>query len=291
MNVSRPALRYHGAKFRLADWVMQFFPPHRCYVEPFGGAAGVLLQKERSYAEVYNDLDGDVVNFFAVLRDKELRCQLIEACTLTPYARDEFDLAWEPCSGPVERARRLAVRAQMGFGSAGATKGRTGFRIDTKRAYSTAQHHWMEYPEAIAAAGQRMAGVLIENRPAIEVMRQHDAPDTLHFVDPPYLHTTRVMQPGKAGYYRHEMTDAQHEELLDCVRNLEGYVVLCGYDSVLYRQLLQGWRHFTTQARISAGRGTALRTENVWINPACADVMHTTGLFDASRLQSETVTE
>lgn len=137
MIVTRPALRYHGAKFRLAEWVMQFFPAHTCYVEPFGGAAGVLLQKPRAYAEAYNDLDGNVVNFFRVLRDPIQRQQLVDACVLTSYARDEFELSWEPTEEPIERARRLCIRAQMGFGSAGATKGVTGFRIDTKRG---AQH-------------------------------------------------------------------------------------------------------------------------------------------------------
>lgn len=101
MTVTRPALRYHGGKFRLAPWLMQFFPPHGCYVEPFGGAAGVLLRKPRVYAEVYNDLDAEVVNFFRVLRDPVLRKDLIHACRLTPYARDEFDLAYEPIDDPL----------------------------------------------------------------------------------------------------------------------------------------------------------------------------------------------
>lgn len=180
MKTTRPVLRYHGGKFRLAQWVMSFFPEHTCYVEPFGGAAGVLLQKERAYAEVYNDLDRTVVNFFRVLRDPALRQALIESLVMTPYSREDFELAWEPTADPVEEARRLAIRAQMGFGSPGATKGTTGFRIDTKREYGTAQHLWSVYPDAIAAAGQRFSGVLIENRPAIDVMRQHDGPETLH---------------------------------------------------------------------------------------------------------------
>lgn len=267
--VTRPALRYHGAKFRLAQWVMSFFPEHTCYVEPFGGAAGVLLQKRRVYAEVYNDLDGDVVNFFRVLRDPILRPSLIEACALTPYAREEFDLAWEPTEDVVERARRTTIRAQMGFGSAGATKGATGFRIDTKREYGTAQSCWTDYPAALADAGQRLQGVLIENRHAIEVMQQHDAPTTLHFVDPPYLHETRQMR-GQRGCYRHEMDNDEHLDLLANLRSLAGMVVLCGYPSDLYDAELAGWRRHEKQARISAGRGTTLRTEVVWLNPACA---------------------
>ncbi len=268
-KVTAPVLRYHGAKFRLASWIMSFFPPHTCYVEPFGGAAGVLLQKERVYAEVYNDLDGAVVNFFRVLQDPEQRARLIELLVLTPYARAEFELAWEHTEDQLELARRLCIRAQMGFGSAGATKGNTGFRIDTKREYGTAQHLWATYPHSIAAAGQRLTGVLIENRPAIDVMRQHDAPGTLHFVDPPYMHETRVMSANRK-YYAHEMDTVDHEQLLAAVLELEGFVVLSGYTSPLYEEKLADWQCFTTTSRISAGRGTALRNEVVWLNPACA---------------------
>lgn len=276
-EIRGPALRYHGGKFRLAPWIKQFFPPHVTYVEPFGGAAGVLLQKQRSYAEVYNDLDGDIVNFFRVLRDPAMRNQLLELVSITPYAREEFDEAWGETNDPVERARRTAIRAQMGFGSAGATKGATGFRIDTRRAYGTAQHLWAEYPQAIAAVGQRFQGVLLENRPAIEVMQQHDRNDTLHFVDPPYLLSTRVLQANGKGYYRHEMKDDDHQELLRVLLELEGMVVVSGYESDLYNDMLSGWETFQTKSRISAGRGTALRTGVVWINPACSDALNSRG--------------
>jgi DNA adenine methylase len=265
--VAGPALRYHGGKYRLAPWIMRFFPPHGCYVEPFGGAAGVLLQKPRAYAEVYNDLDGDIVNFFRVLRDPGMRVDLIEACRLTPYAREEFEVAYELTDDPLERARRTAVRAAMGFGSAGATKARTGFRTDTRRKYGTAQHVWADYPATLAAVGDRFTGVLIENRPAIDVIRAHDGPETLHFVDPPYLHETRVMR--SRGGYRHEMSDEEHRQLLQVLKQAEGMVVLCGYPSKLYEAELVGWQAHCTEARISAGRGTALRTECVWLNAAC----------------------
>lgn len=266
---THPVLRYHGAKWRLAGWIMSFFPTHTSYVEPFGGAAGVLLQKKRSYAEIYNDLDGNVANFFRVLRDPNTRSKLVEQLVLTPYARTEFELAWQPTDDPIESARRIAIRAQMGFGSAGATKGITGFRIDTKREYGTAQHLWTQYPSAVVAAGQRLSGVLIENRPAIDVMQQHDSPKTLHFVDPPYVHATRVRGEGKDRGYRHEMTDADHVKLLQFLKNLTGYVVLSGYKSKLYDDLLKDWTYFETSSRISAGRGAGVRTESVWINQVC----------------------
>ncbi|MBP6895663.1 MAG: DNA adenine methylase [Pseudacidovorax sp.] len=275
--ISAPALRYHGGKFRLASWILSFFPPHTCYVESFGGAASVLLRKPRSYAEVYNDLDDEIWNFFHVLRQPELRARLIEACQLTPYSRREFEAAFAVSEDPVERARRMAVRAAMGFGSAGATKGSTGFRIDCRRRHGTAQHVWVNYPETLAPIGERLTGVMLENRPALDVILQHDAPTTLHFVDPPYLPHTRKV--GRA--YRHEMTAEQHLELLTTLKGLQGMVVLCGYPSTLYAEQLDGWSQFGTQARASGGRGTVLRQESVWVNPACAAALaqHPGGLF------------
>lgn len=276
--VTRPALRYHGGKFRLAPWLLQSFPPHGCYVEPFGGAAGVLLRKPRAYAEVYNDLDADIVNFFRVLRDPVLRADLTEACRLTPYARDEFDMAYEPTDDPLERARRTCVRAAMGFGSSGASKAKTGFRTDTRRKYGTAQHNWADYPAALSAIGERFSGVLIENRGAIDVIHDHDGPDTLHFVDPPYVHETRRMRSG--GGYRHELDDDGHRRLLAVLRAVDGMVVLCGYENSIYADL-EGWERRTTVARISGGRGTSLRTEVAWINPACSAALQRShgGLF------------
>lgn len=265
-TVARPALRYHGGKFRLAPWILRFLPPHRVYVEPFGGAAGVLLRKPRAYAEVYNDLDGEIVNFFRVLRDEVQRERLIELLALTPYARAEFEAAWAPTDDPVERARRTAVRAGMGFGSGGATKGSTGFRSDVRRAYTTAMMDWAGYTNGLGAVGERFAGVLIEHRPAVDVLRHYDGPDVLHFIDPPYVHATRKMN-GRV--YRCEMTDADHLELLELLELLEGMVVLCGYDSEIYAGRLDGWQQHRTDARISAARGTAIRTEVVWLNPAC----------------------
>lgn len=271
-DIAQPAMRYHGGKFRLAPWILKFFPRHVCYVEPFGGAASVLIQKERSYAEVYNDLDGDICNFFRVLRDSDSRAALIEALHLTPYHRDEFELAYEPTDDAIERARRTAIRAGMGFGSAGATKNRSGFRTDTRRSYGTAQHVWAAYPVGLAAIGERLAGVLMENRPAIEVMKYHDEVTTLHFVDPPYLPSTRVRSGGKL--YFHEMTLEQHVELLDAVDALQGMVVLCGYPSEVYDSRLAGWARYSTTARAGAHRGTKVATEVVWLNPACSAALH-----------------
>jgi len=206
---------------------------------------------------------------------------LTELLVLTPYARGEFERAWRPARNSLERARRLIIRAQMGFGSAGATKGTTGFRIDTKREYETAQHVWAMYPSNLAAIGLRLTGVLIENRPAVSVMQAHDTPDTLFYVDPPYVHETRCRITGKGSSrgYRFEMDDAEHRKLLDAMQNLAGMVVLSGYPNPLYDEALQGWERHTTTARISGGRGTAIREEVVWLNQACSRALHGSGLF------------
>lgn len=277
--VTAPAMRYHGAKFRLAPWVMQFFPAHRIYVEPFGGAAGVLLRKPRAYSEVYNDLDGAVVNFFRVMQDPWGRGRLLELLAMTPYSREEFERGWEPVIDPIEQARRLLIRAEMGFGSAGATKGTAGLRVDTKREYETAADIWAQYPARVAALGNRLAGVFIEHRPALQVIPQHDTAETLFYVDPPYVLGTREYRNN--GAYRHEMSDAEHLELIELLRGVQGMVVLSGYSSELYEDALKDWDRHTTTARISSGRGTGTRQEVVWLNPACSAALEQNigGLF------------
>ncbi|MEZ9441608.1 DNA adenine methylase [Vibrio sp. 10N.222.54.F12] len=267
-----PLLRYHGGKFRLAKWVMEFFPDHKCYVEPFGGAGSVLLQKERSHGEVYNDLDQDVFNLFQVLRNEEHAKKLTSMCELTPYSRDEFCLAYEKTNDPIERARRTIVRSAMGFGSGAATFHPTGFRCEAKRKYSTSAHCWGKYTPVIEFVCERLRGVNIENRDATKCMLTHDGVETLHYVDPPYMKETRVLNSSRQ-VYQHEMTDAEHEQLLACLINLKGMVVLSGYDSDLYNDLLPGWFKKEKLSRISAGKGTKLKVECLWVSPSCDEAL------------------
>ncbi|MCG6227776.1 DNA adenine methylase [Vibrio furnissii] len=268
-----PLLRYHGGKFRLAKWITGFFPAHKCYVEPFGGAGSVLLQKTRSHGEVYNDLDQDIFNLFQVLRDPESATHLIRMCELTPYSRDEFCLAYEKTANPIERARRTIVRSAMGFGSGAATFHPTGFRCEAKRQYSTSSHCWAKYPPVIEYVCHRLQGVNIENRDATKCMLSHDGVETLHYVDPPYLKDTRSLNSAKA-VYQHEMSDAEHEHLLACIYNLKGLVVLSGYDSDMYNDLLVGWSKHEKEARISSAKGTKLKTECLWLSPSCSDALN-----------------
>lgn len=282
-TVTRPALRWHGGKWLLAPWIIANLPPHRIYVEPFGGAASVLLRKPRSYAEIYNDLDGDLVNLFRVLRSAQAG-ELIQALQHTPFARTEFEEAYELSPDPVEEARRMIVRSFMGFGSNAANRMmKTGFRASSSRSGTTPAMDWAGYPDSLRTVVARLRGVVIERRDAIEVCQQHDTPETLHYLDPPYVHATRSRSGrNRAGappthVYRHEMDDAAHGTMLAWARDLRGMVVLSGYPAPLYNEALPGWERI---ARAAHADGARDRTEVLWINPRAAERLHGRLRFD-----------
>lgn len=267
--VKRPVLRWHGGKWKLAPWIIGHFPAHRVYVEPFGGAASVLLRKGRAYAEVYNDLDGGVVGLFRILRDPAQAAELERRLRLTPFARAEFELAYEAAFDAIDAARQLIVRSFMGFGSNSANPAHTtGFRADSNKSGSTPAHDWTRYPDCVAAFTARLAGVVIERRPALDVIAKHDGPDALHYVDPPYMHATRSRENPYCPkhLYAHEMSDADHAALLEALLRVEGMVVVSGYPAALYDDALKGWHRVEREALADGARP---RTEVLWLNPAC----------------------
>nr|WP_233158643.1 DNA adenine methylase [Chromobacterium sp. ASV5] len=278
MAVTRPALRYHGGKWMLAPWIIQHFPEHRVYTEPFGGAASVLLRKPRAkLVEIYNELDPEIVNLFQVLRDPEGSDRLQNLLRLTPFARAEFDLSYDPAADPVEQARRTCVRSFMGFGSDAASGATSGFRTNGNRQSAHPARDWSNYPAALAGMLERLAGVVIENRLATDVILQHDAPQTLHYCDPPYVLQTRssaVTRNGKG--YKHEMTDDDHAHLAQILHECAGMVVLSGYDSPLYNELYASWDRTSRKALADGARE---RTEVLWLNPACSAALHQNDLF------------
>jgi DNA adenine methylase len=257
-------------------------------VEPFGGGASVLLRKPAAYAEVYNDLDRRLVALFRVLRDREQAAELIRLLELTPFAREEFHLAYEETEDPVESARRTVIRSFMGFGSDG-TAGvyRTGFRCNVTASGSTPASAWKNYPEALTAAVERLRAVVLDNRPAAAVMKQYDAPATLFYVDPPYLPSTRSQGnrrrrgPGTAAFevYAHELSEEDHVLLLQELQGLAGMVVLSGYPSELYDSKLLGWRRAEKKTHADGG---LKRTEVIWINPACQEALEHGPLFSGA---------
>lgn len=259
--VVRPALRWHGGKWRLAPWIIEHMPDHKVYVEPFGGAASVLLRKERSYAEIYNDLDDDLVNLFSILRDPNQSRELERQLRLTPFARTEFDAAYSETCDHLEKARRLIIRSYMGFGSDAAAGRSSGFRANSNRRGTTPSRDWLNFSDAIAAMTERMQGVVIEKRPAIDVIKKHDTATTLHYVDPPYVHETRARSGRKN--YRFEMTDEDHGSLLTALKALDGKVILSGYAHEMYESALAGWRRVERKAHADGARE---RTEVLWMN-------------------------
>lgn len=269
--ITRPPVRWHGGKFLLSRDILPYFPKHRCYTETFGGGAGLLLHKERSAAEVYNDLDDDIVGLFRVLQDPSSSARLIELLRITPFARREFQIAYEQTDDQVERARRLVIRSFMGFGSnahSSTARGHksTGFRSNSNRSGTTPAQDWWHLPDSLPAIVERMRGVVIENRDAVVVMQRFDADTTLHYVDPPYVHETRSAFKSGNAAYRHELDGGGHARLLNAVRGLTGMVVLSGYATALYDEALHDWRRIEIAALADGARP---RTEVLWLNPSC----------------------
>lgn len=266
----RPVLRYHGGKWRLAPWIIGHFPAHRVYTEAFGGAGSVLMRKQRAeLVEVFNDLDGEIVNLFRILRDPSSSRRLCEVVALTPYSREEFALSYKRARDPVEQARRTVVRAFQGFGSDSASGAQTGFRSNGNRQNRHPARDWTNYPAEIATFADRLTGVVIEHRAGAEVIQQHDAPATLHYVDPPYVLETRSVHTRRTGKgYRHEMSAADHRGLADVLRAATGMVVLSGYACPLYDELYADWERVTRAVKAD---GNGDRVEVLWLNRSAAD--------------------
>lgn len=271
--VERPMVRWLGSKWRLAPWIISQLPPHELYCEPYGGSASVLLRKPRAPIEVLGDRDDELLCLYGVLRDPDLAARLRSACELTLYSDAEFRLAMQrlgPDADPVERARRMVVRHAMQVSPdvRGETQG-TGFRRYTAQVRRVASVDWTSYPDAIPAIHARLRGVVIERGPAVETMRRHDRPEALHYVDPPYVHATRSeVRKG----YAHELADADHAELLDCLLSLKGMVVLSGYACPLYDEALAGWQRVTREVTDHA---RMWRQEVLWLSPAAVKAANT----------------
>ena len=255
---TRPALRYYGGKWKIAPWIISHFPAHKNYVEPCGGAASVLLQKPRSPLETINDLDGNVVNFFRVLRDQP--DELIRKIRLTPWARAEYELSLCPCDDEVERARRFFCQCWMGLNaSTVVSAATTGFRV------------WREndtrdkvlFFHDIEVIASRLLGVQIESRNALEIIDKCSNDNSLIYFDPPYVEETRT----KNDWYGIDWNGNQlHADAADLLRTCAGYVVVSGYACPLYTELYEahGWHRVDKEAQTNSG---GKRIESLWLSP------------------------
>lgn len=259
------AFGWYGGKFSHLDWLLPLLPATPYFCEPYAGSAAVMLNREPSSVETYNDLDGEVANFFRVLRDQGE--ELTKAIALTPFSREEFALACklDPVLTPFERARRFYVRArQVRTGLAQtASLGRWANCKDTSRSgMSGVVSRWFGAVEALPKIAERLLRVQIENRPALDVVRIYDSKDTLFYVDPPYVHATR----GDSKAYKHELSDQQHFELAEALNQVKAKVAISNYDCKIYNESYVGpkWRKFSIETTNHATKGR--RLECLWCN-------------------------
>ncbi len=269
---------WYGGKFSHLDWLLPLLPKCHHYCEPFAGSGAVLINREPAPVETYNDIDGDVVNFFRVLRDRHE--ELIRAIALTPFSREEYHRAiYGSTNGisDVERARRFYIKARQtrtGLAQT-ASLGRWANCKDTSRAgMSGVVSRWLGGVDALDEIAQRLIRVQIENRPAVDVIRLYDSPKTLFYCDPPYLHATR----GDAKAYGFEMDEGQHREFAEVVNECKDMVAVSGYDHPLMDELFKPGRWFKTQGPDKTIHSTkGKRSEVLWTN---YDPKNQKGLFE-----------
>ena len=264
------AFGWYGGKFNHLNWLLPLLPKATHYCEPFAGSGAVLLNREPSPVETYNDIDGEVVNFFRVLRDRQE--ELIKSIGLTPFSREELrSAAEEPIDNlsELERARRFFVRArQVRTGLAQtASAGRWAHcKLTSRAGMAGAVSRWLGSVEGLSEIVQRLLRVQIENAPAIEVIQRYDSEETLFYCDPPYPHTSR----GDSHAYGYEMTDNDHRKLAEVLMNVKGKVALSGYHCELLDNLYKGW-NYTESTPKQCLSVKQYRTEVLWTNYALSE--------------------
>ena len=258
------AFGWYGGKYSHLNWLLPLLPQTQHYCEPFGGSAAVLINRKPSPVETYNDIHGDVVNFFRVLRDQKEA--LVEAIGLTPFSREEFEIACTQANGlsDLERARRFYILArQVRTGLAQkASSGRWAHCLLTSRAgMAGALSRWLVSVEDLPEIAQRLLRVQIEHAPAIEDIKRYDSEETLFYCDPPYPHDSR----SDNNAYAHEMTDKEHQQLADVLHNVKGKVALSGYHGDLMNKLYSDWKSIEAPVKMCHSKKTP-RQEVLWVN-------------------------
>ena len=256
-------IRYPGSKWKISRWIIDHFPDdyeNMVYVEPFLGSGAVFFNKRPGCVETINDRDGDIVNLFRVIRERQ--GELRRAIEFTPYSREEYDLAFEPCEDSLERARRFIVKTTQAIGAK--MDGKCGWRNHKQVKIGGTACKWNGITETIDAAAARLKGdtthlVQIECMDALRLIRRYNTPEALIYCDPPYLRSTR--KSGKL--YRYEMTDGQHGELLEIVTHSKAKIVISGYDNDLYQSYLKNWNRYVTEVRTTSAD---VAQEVIWTN-------------------------
>lgn len=269
----KPPAPYFGSKARVADWIISLLPAHDHYVEPYCGGLSVLFAKPQAAMETVNDLDGELMTCWRVLRDRP--ADLIRACALTPHSRAELTATWDPTTDELELARRIWCRLVQGRSG---TLRNTGWRhyVNPSGATLSMPGYLDAYVDRLAAAAERLHAVSLENLPALDLIAKYGAqPNVLLYVDPPYLGTTR----GWGNNYRCEMrTEDEHRELAAALDACRATVVLSGYHSPLYDQLYDGWHRYERATTTGNATSAKDRVEVLWAN---RELGMQPGLFEA----------
>lgn len=247
-------LKYPGGKWRISQWILSYFPTHKVYLEPFFGSGAVFFNKEPSYIETINDMNGDIVNLFRVCR--EYPEELAKAIELTPFSRDEFISCNAPSDDPIEQARRTLVRYHQSFGTSNSSN--NSWRNVQTYGGPRCATMWNYLPDIITKCCKRLKDAQIENTDALTLIKRYNNENTLIYCDPPYLQGLR-----KRNMYRCEMTDEQHVELLRLLKKSRSLVILSGYDNDLYNSELSDWY---TAEKITTAQMGLHRTEKLWMN-------------------------
>lgn len=266
-NTRHIVFGWYGGKFSHLGWLLPLLPNCHHYCEPFAGSGAVLINREPSSVETYNDIDGEVVNFFRVLRDHHE--ELVRVIALTPFSREEYHLAIYGDTSDisnVERARRFYIKARQtrtGLAQT-ASLGRWANCKNTSRAgMSGVVSRWLGGIDSLDSIAQRLLRVQIENRPAVDVIQLYDSPETLFYCDPPYLHATR----GDTKAYGFEMDENQHRHFAEVVNNCKGMVAVSGYEHPLMDELFKPNKWLKILGPDKTIHSTKdLRQEILWVN-------------------------
>lgn len=260
----RAVFRYPGSKWSIAEWIISHFPDgyeNMVYLEPFLGSGAVFFNKRPGIVETINDLDGDVVNLFYVLRERPE--DLKRVLELTPYSREEYDKSFEDCEDPLEKARRFMVKTTQAIG-AKLGHGKCGWRNHKSMKIGGTACKWGGITETIDAAASRLRGtttnlVQIEHMDAFRLIERYNTPEALIYIDPPYVRSSR-----KSGaLYRHEMTDEDQKRLLELIVKSRAKIIISGYDNELYKKALDSWQIDSTMSQTTSSK---MACEKIWMN-------------------------
>lgn len=257
------AYPYLGAKNTVIGEIRQYFPRHKHFVDVFFGSGAVTLNKKSSPIETANDINGEVINFFRMLREQPQN--LIRALEYTPVSREEFNLSWDMSNATdLERARRFFVRARQSFRSLGAQAQNKGWNMaktkaETKHAETVTR--WINSVEMLPLVVNRLKQVQFENRHFRDLIPAIDFNEAFFYLDPTYPDEARKSKND----YRFEMTKAEHYELAEIVHNIEGKAMISGYECPLMKKLYGDWNLVKLKTRANNMRRDPVQ-ECIWMN-------------------------